>query len=237
MVSREPKSNMLLSQMETNNDRTVYCEDAIQWLQRSEIPKDYALVASLPDISEFNSYSLSQWTDWFLSTATLILSKTPENSLAVFYQSDIKVDGLWIDKGYLCQKAAEIYGAKLIFHKIACRAAPGIATHSRPGYSHILAFSKGLRPDSNDSAADVIPDLGEKTWERGMGLNACVLISKFIKSHTTASTVLNPFCGQGAMLAAANALGLSAVGVERSPKRAEIARSLGVNLAERRWVS
>jgi hypothetical protein len=188
----------------------------------------------MPDISEFNGYTLNAWKEWFINTATLILSRTPENGVTIFYQSDIKVEGTWVDKGHLCQKAAEALGHELIWHKIVCRIPPGKISFGRPAYSHILCFSKAFRlHDLSKSSADVIPDIGEKTWERGMGLEACLMIGKFVAKQTTTKTLVQPFCGQGSMLAVANALGLSAIGIERSSKRAEVARQLQVDVSKK----
>lgn len=210
--------------------RTVYCEDALVWLQNSPVLEGCSLIASMPDISEFHGYSLEAWKEWFVNTAKLVLSRTPDLGVTVFYQSDIKVEGTWVDKGYLVQKAAEALGHELIWHKIICRIQPGKISFGRPAYSHVLCFSKGVRMlDLSKSTADVIPDIGEKTWERGMGLEACVMIAKFIAEQTTTKTLVHPFCGQGSMMAVANALGLSAIGVERSHKRAETARTLTVS--------
>lgn len=217
--------------------RTVYCEDALSWLEKSQVLDGCSTVASLPDISEFTSYSLEQWSQWFINAAALIISKTPAELVSIFYQSDIKFEGAWVDKSYLCQKAAEQEGARLLWHKIACRAQPGQATYGRTGYSHVLCFSKKLRLDHKLSTADVLPDLGEKTWERGMGLNACIQIAKFIREQTTSTTLVNPFCGQGSMLAVANAYGLTAIGLERSASRAEIAKNLEVDLEQQRWLN
>jgi hypothetical protein len=184
----------------------------------------------MPDISEFPNYTLPMWKEWFINTATLVLSKTPEMGVTIFYQSDIKVDGVWVDKGFLCQKAAESLGHSLLWHKIICRVQPGKATFGRPAYSHVLCFSKCLRlVDLGKSTPDVIPDIGDKTWERGMGLNACEMIGKFIAEQTPTTTIVHPFCGQGGMLAMANSFGLDAIGIERSPKRAEVAKTLTVD--------
>lgn len=210
--------------------RTVYCEDALEWLEQNPALVGCSLIASMPDISEFTGFSLEQWKEWFYNTAKLVLSRTSEDCVTIFYQSDIKVDGVWIDKGYICQKAAEALGHQLIWHKIICRVAPGKATFGRPAYSHMLCFSKSFRlHDLSKSTPDVIPLMGDKTWERGMGYEACLMIGKFIAEHTNTKTLVHPFCGQGSMLAVANKLGLDAVGIERSPKRAEIARTLTLN--------
>jgi tRNA G10 N-methylase Trm11 len=47
-----------------------------------------------------------------------------------------------------------------------------------------------------------------------------------------AKVVVDPFCGVGTVLAAANALGLDALGVEKNRKRAEEARALVVRAGE-----
>lgn len=212
------------------SNRVVYNEDALNWLERSPILEGCSLIASMPDISEFHGISLVAWKEWFIKTAALVLARTPSDGVSIFYQSDIKVEGVWIDKGYLCQKAAENLGHELLWHKIICRIRPGKISFGRPAYTHILCFSKGVRIfDLSHSTPDVIPDVGEKTWERGMGLEACLMIAKFVAENTSSKTLVHPFCGQGAMLAAANRLGLSAIGIERSPKRADLARILTVD--------
>lgn len=63
-------------------------------------------------------------------------------------------------------------------------------------------------------------------WPRAMGTAACDAVCTFLLAHTAARVVVDPFCGQGTMLAIANARGLDAVGVELSAKRAERARNL-----------
>lgn len=210
--------------------RIVHCVDALVWLKEGPVLEGCSLVASMPDISELHGFTLKAWSDWFTSTASLVLSKTPDQGVTIFYQSDIKKEGSWVDKGYLCQKAAESLGHSLLWHKIICRVQPGQATFGRPAYSHMLCFSKGLRlHDLSKSTPDVIPDIGDKSWERGMGLTACSMIAKFIAEQTLTKTLVHPFCGQGGMLAMGNQFGLNTIGIERSPKRAELARILRVD--------
>lgn len=215
--------------------REVYCQDAIEWLGQQQVIPESSYLASLPDISEFPQYSLSDWKKWFKETSELILKKTPDHGVTIFFQSDIKHDGQWVDKGYLCQSAAEDLGHKLLWHKIICRAPAGVATFGRPSYSHILCFSKALTLDMAKSTADVLQDLGEKTWQRGMGVEACLMIGKFLSEQTPTKTLINPFCGEGSMLATANAFNLNAIGIERSPKRAEKAKALTLNLTQKSW--
>ena len=225
--------------MESRPERIIECADAIAWLesQSKESLAACSLVASMPDISEFSNYSLLEWKEWFTNTASLIMSRTPDDGVVVFYQSDIKYEGVWVDKAYLIQKAAELNGLELLWHKIVCRVNPGIATFGKPAYSHIICFSKSIRlHDMSRSTPDVIPELGEKTWVRGMGLENCLMIANFIATHTHSKTVVHPFCGEGSLMAAANKKGLRGVGIERSPKRAEKARRLQISDDLKSWI-
>lgn len=215
--------------------REVYTDDAIEWLKNFNEPTGYSFLGSLPDISEFPGYSLEQWKEWFQSTAELILSKTSPEGVTLFFQSDIRLEKLWVDKAFIIQKAAEKLGHNLLFHKIFCRVPPGVISMGRPAYSHMICFSKTVIPDLTITSPDVIPDLGEKTWVRGIGLEASLLAANFVKKQTTTHTLVNPFCGEGSVIAAANFVGLNSIGIERSPKRAEKARALQVSSTGKTW--
>jgi hypothetical protein len=210
--------------------RTVHCTDAVAWLQAQEVLAGCSIVTSLPDVSELGGMALPDWKRWFVDSARLVLSRLPEDGVALFYQTDIKPDGLWVDKGYLCSRAAEDAGCETLFHKVVCRKPAGTVTFGRPSYSHLLCYARGVRANLARATADVLPELGEMTWTKGMGVAACVTACRFILDHTASRTVVDPFCGLGTALAVANALGLDAVGVELSPKRARRARNLRLSL-------
>jgi hypothetical protein len=205
----------------------------VRWLEEQPTLEGMSAITSLPDWSEFPKLTLDQWKEWFRTAAQLVCARMPAEGVAIFFQTDIKEAGIWIDKGYLVQRAAEAAGCELLWHKVVARAPVGNVTFGRPAYSHLLAFSKKVRVDLGKSTADVLPEAGETTWTRGMGIEACLLACRFVLSATQCRTVVDPFCGHGTVLAVANALGLDAVGVELSRKRAAKARTLKVDLEAR----
>jgi hypothetical protein len=206
--------------------RTIHHGDGVAWLRAARLGPSDALVTSLPDASEVPKLGPEGWRDWFVETAALASSRVHETAPAIFFQTDVKREGKWVDKAFLVQVGAERAGAALLWHKIVCRAPAGTTTFGRPAYAHLLCFSRALRLTPAQSSPDVLPRLGKMTWARAMGLEACDAVCRFLLAHTACSTVVDPFCGIGTMLAAANAHGLDAVGVELSRKRAEKARAL-----------
>ena len=206
--------------------RVVHCAEALAWLRAQPVLAGCSLFTSLPDATELPGVRDQEWQRWFIEAAGLVLTRTPDDGAALFYQSDVKRGGVWIDKAYLLQKAAEQAGASLLFHKIVCRRPPGTITYGRAGYGHLLCFSRGLRQDLGHASADVLAAQGELTWVRAVGVDVCRLACRWVLAETQTRTIVDPFCGVGTALAIANQLGLDAIGVELNQKRARKARGL-----------
>jgi hypothetical protein len=109
----------------------------------------------------------------------------------------------------------------------------------RPGYSHLVCYVKnsmeslvGVTPSdgiSHRTSKFAIPDVfyrGEMMWARGIGIDCCYAGVIFLRDIARAKTIIDPFCGQGTVLAMANALGVGAKGVEISNKRCRKAMRL-----------
>lgn len=209
--------------------RTVHHADALHWLREQPSFEGCSFITSLPDISELSGMDLPRWKRWFMDAAALVLASTPDEGVSIFFQSDIKRDGAWVDKGYLVARAAEdLPETRLLWHRVVCRKPPGTLSQGRATYSHLLAFSRGVKVELAKPMPDVLPDAGEANWTRGMGLNACRLACAYIRDNTASKTIVDPFCGRGMVLAAANACGFDAVGVELSVKRARLAQALAL---------
>jgi hypothetical protein len=209
--------------------RVVHCADALGFMAAHAAPANSSVVTSLPDVSEL-SFSLDDWKTWFVDAAKAVMRWVPSDGVAIFFQSDIRHNGVWVDKGYLVQRAAEDVGATLRWHRIVCRKAPGTRSLGRPSYSHLLCFGMGVGKKDSKVLPDVLPDVGDMPWSRAMGVEACRLACEYLLAETNTQTVIDPFCGKGTLLAVANAMGLDAIGVELSQKRCRAARNLVVSL-------
>lgn len=62
------------------------------------------------------------------------------------------------------------------------------------------------------------------------GLDSCFVGIMFLKDVANASGIIDPFAGQGTVLAMANSVGLPSIGVEISPKRCRKANNLEIDL-------
>jgi len=207
-------------------EREVIVGDGLAWLREHPLGPGHALVASLPDSSEFPGMSLQDWSSWFSSTVAECCRALDPQGVAIFYQTDTKPDGLWIDKGHLVHRGADEAGHACLWHKIVCRVAPGLRTFGRPAYGHLQCFSAARRIPNSMASPDVIEGLGVMTWSRAMPSSAAEAACSFLHRLETITTVVDPFCGRGTILAVANHHGLDAIGIDISKKRVKKARAL-----------
>src|SRR3954462_5114888 len=124
--------------------RVVHSADAIAWLKEHAPLEGASVVTSLPDVSELPALGFDGWCAWFEEAAELVLRSVPDDGVAIFFQSDIRHAGLWVDKGALVSRAAARVGSGLLFHRIVCRKPPGTTSFGRATYAHLLGFSRAL---------------------------------------------------------------------------------------------
>lgn len=211
--------------------REIACADAIAWMQARGRIDGACAITSLPDVSETGK-TLPAWRAWFLHAVRLVVDSVPDDSAALFFQSDIKRDGVWIDKGALVIRAAEDAGARVLFHKIVCRRPPGMLTQGRPGFTHLVAVSRTMKCPDTLPIPDVITDAGRSLWVRAMGVRAAAHAVRFARDQVGAKLIFDPFCGVGTIPAVANALGLDALGIELAKRRCEQSRAQTVTPAD-----
>ena len=207
--------------------REVVHGDAMDWLRAHPAQPGASLLTSLPDRAELGVIE-SEWHGFFFEAATLCLQAVPPEGVAVFFQTDNRLNGRWVSKGGLVLQAAAALGVPVLWHKIVCRVAPGTRRTGRPGYAHLLAFSRQGHVPANHASPDVLPELGDQAWSHSMGRAAAEESLRTIKRASPSTRlILAPFCGVGTALAVANAHGLDALGIERNRKRSVKARELG----------
>jgi hypothetical protein len=200
--------------------------EALAWMAANPAPAGTSVITSLPDVSELSQLDLDGWRRWFIAAARTVIRWLPAEGVAIFYQSDIRHGGVWIDKSYLVMCAAEQEQAPLAWHKIVCRRPPGTIALGRPSYSHMLCFARHATRVSPRSGPDVLSDAGAMSWSRAMGEAAGKLACRYLQAETPTRVVVDPFCGRGGTLAIASALGFDVIGVDISAKRCRSARNL-----------
>lgn len=231
--------------------REVLNEDAVPWLEslgERGLPANCCVVTGVPDIHEVDpegKNGIDWYCQWFRGVVELVLQRLPEGSLAIFMQTDIKVqkDNVdratarmgkeghywrWVDKAHLAMLAAEkVPGARLLWHKIIFSGLVGGGggrNSAVSGYSHFFCFTTGPDPEPLDSFPfqDVVRK-GLSTWVAGSGAQATEEVCIYLYARGC-ELVVDPFCGEGAVLAIANSCGMASLGVELSKKRAKTAR-------------
>lgn len=206
--------------------RDVVHAEALGWLAAHAAGPGTSVITSLPDVSEVPELAFDTWRAWFVDAARRVIRWLPPDGVAVFYQSDIRRGGTWVDKGYLIARAADDEAAPLLWHKIVCRRPPGAITYARASYSHMIAVARAARPMPRSPGPDVLVGAGFMPWSKAMGVAACRLACRFLRDETTTRLVVDPFCGSGTALAVANLFGFDALGVDRSARRCRAARTL-----------
>ena len=99
----------------------------------------------------------------------------------------------------------------LVFHKIVLRTNVGNTDLFRPGYSHLLCFSK------NGKIGKPLPDVIDKSkqyYNNSIGLKTLNLIFTFLKDKKNIHTIFDPFAGKGSILFHAKLFNYNFVGVE-----------------------
>jgi hypothetical protein len=205
-------------------NRSVFQADAFAWMDENPAAPATSVITSLPDVSELSAMDLGAWKEWFVGAARRVLRWIPDDGVAVFYQSDIRHQGAWIDKGHLVMCAADAENATVLWHTIVCRKPPGTIALGRPSYSHMICIARTARPVRHPGP-DVLPNAGAMSWSKAMGADACRMACRFLREDTDTKVIVDPFCGRGTVLAVANEMGFDAIGVDIGGKRVRAARN------------
>ena len=206
--------------------RIVKCADAREWLAKQKRGQHKFIITSLPEMSELGMDSREQYEAWFLEAAKQVCYVVGPDGYAIFYQTDRRLNGQIVDKAGLLFLAALHYDMRTVWHKIAEHRDAGKVDLYRPGYSHLICFSK------NGSAGKAYPDIfppERSTWANGMPATVTYYACAFA-ANKGARYIVDPFCGKGTVLAVANDLKLDAYGIDIDESMCAEAREFEVKL-------
>src|SRR5512133_2589487 len=123
--------------MSSGVQRVVHRAEALAWLREHGILDGASVITSLPDVSEVPRLGFEGWCRWFEEAAATVMAAVPDSGVAIFFQSDIRHAGRWVDKGAMVAAGAERALGKLLFHRIVCRRPAGTVGTGRATYSHL----------------------------------------------------------------------------------------------------
>lgn len=201
--------------------REIICQDALKWLKSAKsVPN---VVTGICDLDEMPNYNMQQYLTFFKQITTQICNKLQPGCYAIFIQTDRKWQRQWIDKSYIISDIANKAGLKMIWHKIVLHRGVGATHLQRPTYAHMLCYS---RDGTTGAATPDVIDVGKKLYKNATPTSAANVALDFVKRYSKVKTVLDPFVGQGTIVALANQRGLDAIGIDIDPEQCEKARVL-----------
>jgi hypothetical protein len=203
---------------------TVDVADALEWLPRHAGAG--AIATSPPDASELEGLEVP-YDVWLSEALYLIFAASAGPTVLVV--TDRKRGGQWESKPTQAVLHARAHGRPLLWHRIALRRGTGRIDLHVPTYSHVLAFGPGrpgrARPD--------VFEQGKPWWPHGVGWDLALFVASWLEEQG-ATTVVDPFAGTGAFLAAAEEHGMATLGCELDPDRAAAANATLARARERR---
>ena len=199
--------------------KSIICADAIEWLKSNTCE---AVFTSPPDAEEIGR-TLDEWEGWFRNAVSLCFRAA--SGPVVFYVTDRKSGGRIYSKAGIVLSESATCGAIPAWHKICLRRDVGKTDLHRPTFTHLLAFNG----QPGRASPDVI-QRGEAVYRNGTGIAAARVAVEWIMKQ--AESITDPFCGQGTILAVAEALGIPSTGIDIDETQCEKSRSLVLKQTE-----
>jgi len=204
--------------------RKIIVADSMKWLALQKSQSIPNVITGICDMDEIGLTDINKYLDFFNRIAQLIFEKTNPNGYAIFIQTDRKIERSWIDKSLLLSTIAQKNGFKMVWHKIVLHRDVDATDLHRPGYAHMVCYTKN--GTSGAATPDIIP-VSQRLYKNGTPVEAAVRAIEFVKRYTKSEPcVVDPFVGQGTIVAIANAYGLNAIGIDIDSQQARKAEDL-----------
>lgn len=202
----------------------LICQDSLPWLRAH---RDVgSIITSMPDADEVDM-ELEEWHDWFLAAAFQCMCSTSEKACTIFYQTDRKARGQHISKAQILFDAAKHPALKMrcLWHKIVLRHEIGMTDMYRPGFTHLIAFSRAMKVGT---ATPDVMHAGKFLHRHAAGIDAARFAVEYARRAD--NRMVDPFCGFGTFPLIANALDMHAIGIDIDKHRIAICRSAQTQL-------
>lgn len=202
------------------NDIKIIRADSLKWLAKREPESLPNVVTGICDLDEI-TLELRDYFKFFERVARLIFTRIKPDGYAILIQTDRKYKGEWFSKSSILTTAAYECGLKLVWHKIVLQREVDKTDLHRPGYSHMLCFTKNGRPGA--ATPDVIP-VSSRIYKNATPIEAGIRALEFIKNNASDNVVIDPFAGQGTIPLLCRDLDIICLGIDIDPKQVEITR-------------
>jgi len=200
--------------------REIICTNAIRWLEEQPDNSLPSAVTGIPDTHTIQKdMTTAEYMQFIRIASSLIMKKVRPDQYCIFILTDRKGDGIWIDKGHQIIDMALSLDMKQLWHKIIVNKQS--VNFIMASYSHFLCFSKAGTPGK--PTPDVM-ERGDIVYRYATGQIPTRIAIEFLAGKT--DTVLDPFVGQGTVVAMANAYGMKGIGIDIDPEQCEKAKLL-----------
>lgn len=194
--------------------------DSLKWLAKREPESLPNVVTGICDLDEI-SLGLKEYFKFFEKVARLIFTRIKPDGYAILIQTDRKYKGEWLSKSCVLTTVAYECGLKLVWHKIVLQREVDKTDLHRPGYSHMLCFTK--RGGPGVATPDVIP-VSSKIYKNATPIEAGIRALEFIKNNASDNAVVDPFAGQGTIPLLCRDLDIVCLAIDIDPEQVEITK-------------
>lgn len=193
-------------------------------------------VVGIPDSAEIEPRpSLVNYIKLLNQFSEAIFDASDKNSIFFFLQTDkySKEPPMWIDKMlYISQVAMKHkfypFCKKIIINDFKQN------DSSRSTYTNLYGFmriDKSVYNKNREFMKDELLYNGNKTWINGFAVNAVDLCVSFIKRNSKVKDyyVVDPFIGQGSLLAVCDLYGIKSIGIDIEEEKVKVAKELKIS--------